>query len=158
MVHHEEHEGQEERFTHAELTRFVLKLEPGFSRRVGSPPLSFPNRLNNLIGIVDQSPDQTLDSGELLRDEVFLRTAWNSVVYTVVAVAIKFVLGLTMALVLDQERRWNNVFRTLLFVPWAVPVVIAWDQGTWRVQQAMACATTIQIPSNTRWKAFTRSS
>ena len=47
-----------------------------------------------------------------------MRTAWNSVVYTVVAVALKFVFGLTMALILDQERRFNNFFRTLLFVPW----------------------------------------
>ena len=29
----------------------------------------------------------------LSRDEVFLRTAWNSVVYTVVAVGIKFLIG-----------------------------------------------------------------
>jgi multiple sugar transport system permease protein len=68
---------------------------------------------------------------ELLRDEVFLRTAWNSVVYTVVGVGIKFVLGLTMALVLDQERRFNNFFRTLLFVPWAVPVVIVALNWRW---------------------------
>ena len=66
---------------------------------------------------------------ELFRDEVFLRTAWNSVVYTVVAVALKFVLGLTMALILDQERRFNNFFRTLLFVPWAVPVVSSRSTG-----------------------------
>jgi multiple sugar transport system permease protein len=68
---------------------------------------------------------------ELLRDEVFLRTAWNSVVYTVVAVALKFVLGLTMALILDQERRVNHVFRTLLFVPWAVPIVIVALNWRW---------------------------
>jgi ABC-type sugar transport system permease subunit len=68
---------------------------------------------------------------ELFRDEVFLRTAWNSVVYTVVAVALKFVLGLTMALILDQERRFNNFFRTLLFVPWAVPVVIVALNWRW---------------------------
>jgi multiple sugar transport system permease protein len=67
----------------------------------------------------------------LFRDEVFLRTAWNSVVYTVVAVALKFVLGLTMALILDQPRRFNNVFRTLLFVPWAVPVVIVSLNWRW---------------------------
>jgi hypothetical protein len=48
---------------------------------------------------------------ELFRDEVFLRTAWNSVVYTVVAVALKFVIGLTMALILDQERRYNKTSR-----------------------------------------------
>jgi multiple sugar transport system permease protein len=68
---------------------------------------------------------------ELFRDEVFIRTAWNSVVYTVVAVALKFVLGLTMALILDQPRRFNNFFRTLLFVPWAVPVVIVSLNWRW---------------------------
>jgi len=68
---------------------------------------------------------------ELFRDDVFQRTAWNSVVYTVVAVAIKFVIGLTMALVLDQERRFNNIFRTLLFLPWAVPVVIVTLNWRW---------------------------
>jgi len=68
---------------------------------------------------------------ELVRDEVFLRTAWNSVVYTLVSVAIKFLLGLTMALVLDQERRFNNLFRTLLFLPWAVPVVIVSLNWRW---------------------------
>jgi multiple sugar transport system permease protein len=68
---------------------------------------------------------------ELFRDEVFLRTAWNSVVYTGVAVGLKFVLGLTMALILDQERRFNNIFRTLLFVPWAVPVVIVALNWRW---------------------------
>src|SRR5215510_1465901 len=68
---------------------------------------------------------------ELFRDEVFLRTAWNSIVYTVVAVGIKFVIGLTMALILDQQRRFNNIFRTLLFVPWAVPVVIVALNWRW---------------------------
>jgi multiple sugar transport system permease protein len=68
---------------------------------------------------------------ELVRDEVFLRTAWNSVVYTVVAVGLKFVIGLTMALILDQERRFNNFFRTLLFMPWAVPVVIVALNWRW---------------------------
>src|SRR5262249_7937482 len=68
---------------------------------------------------------------ELFRDELFLRTAWNSVVYTVVAVGLKFVIGLTMALVLDQERGWNNFFRTLRFLPWAVPVVIVALNWRW---------------------------
>jgi multiple sugar transport system permease protein len=68
---------------------------------------------------------------ELFRDEVFLRTAWNSVVYTAVGVGIKFLIGLTMALVLDQERRFNNFFRMLLFVPWAVPVVIVSLNWRW---------------------------
>jgi multiple sugar transport system permease protein len=68
---------------------------------------------------------------ELFRDEVFWRTAYNTVVYTGVGVALKFVLGLAMALVLDQERRFNNFFRTLLFVPWAVPIVIVALNWRW---------------------------
>jgi multiple sugar transport system permease protein len=68
---------------------------------------------------------------DLFQNDLFLRTMYNSVVYTVVAVALKFVLGLTMALVLDQERRFNNFFRTLLFVPWAVPVVIVSLNWRW---------------------------
>jgi multiple sugar transport system permease protein len=68
---------------------------------------------------------------ELFQDEVFWRTAYNTVVYTGVGVALKFVLGLAMALVLDQERRFNNFFRTLLFVPWAVPIVIVALNWRW---------------------------
>ncbi len=68
---------------------------------------------------------------ELFRDEVFFQTLRNTIVYTAVGVSLKFVLGLTMALILDQERRFNNIFRTLLFVPWAVPVVIAALNWRW---------------------------
>jgi multiple sugar transport system permease protein len=68
---------------------------------------------------------------DLFRSDLFVRTMYNSVVYTVVAVAIKFVFGLTMALVLDQERRFNNIFRTLLFVPWAIPIVIVSLNWRW---------------------------
>ena len=68
---------------------------------------------------------------ELFRDEVFFQTVRNTIVYTTVGVSLKFVLGLTMALILDQKRRFNNVFRMLLFIPWAVPVVIAALNWRW---------------------------
>ena len=94
------------------FTAIVMSLQ---NKMVGSP--------GRWIGLANYT--------ELFQDEVFLRTAWNSVVYTVVAVALKFVLGLTMALILDQERRFNNFFRTLLFVPWAVPIVIVSLNWRW---------------------------
>jgi multiple sugar transport system permease protein len=68
---------------------------------------------------------------ELFRDEVFFQTVRNTIVYTAVGVSLKFVLGLTMALILNQQRRFNNVFRMLLFVPWAVPVIIAALNWRW---------------------------
>ena len=36
-----------------------------------------------------------------------------------------------MARGLDQQRRFNNFFRTLLFVPWAVPIVIVALNWRW---------------------------
>jgi multiple sugar transport system permease protein len=62
---------------------------------------------------------------ELFGDRTFLKVIRNTIVYTVVAVALKFLLGLAMALVLAQERPLNFLFRTILFIPWAVPTIVA---------------------------------
>jgi multiple sugar transport system permease protein len=68
---------------------------------------------------------------ELLNNEVFWRTVYNTIFYTGVAVALKFVFGLGMALVLNQERLFNNFFRSFLLIPWAVPAVIAALNWRW---------------------------
>src|SRR2546430_3618515 len=47
---------------------------------------------------------------ELLQSEQFLRTVFNTVVYTAAGAGVKFLLGLSMSLVLYQERFWNNPF------------------------------------------------
>lgn len=62
---------------------------------------------------------------ELLADPDFLLIFTNTLWYTGVAVAIKFVIGLVSALALNQPRRLNGLYRTILFIPWAVPTVIA---------------------------------
>jgi multiple sugar transport system permease protein len=68
---------------------------------------------------------------ELLNMEVFWRTVYNTVFYTGFAVALKFVFGLGMALVLNQERLFNNLFRTFLLIPWAIPTVISALNWRW---------------------------
>jgi multiple sugar transport system permease protein len=62
---------------------------------------------------------------ELFSDREFLQIFYNTVWYTAMSVAIKFAIGLASALVLNQPRRFNNFYRTILFIPWAVPTVIA---------------------------------
>jgi multiple sugar transport system permease protein len=68
---------------------------------------------------------------ELLHSEQFLRTVVNTVVYTAVGVGIKFLLGLSMALVLNQERFCNNLFRSFLLIPWAIPTVMTALNWRW---------------------------
>ena len=68
---------------------------------------------------------------ELLNMEVFWRTVFNTIFYTGFAVAVKFVFGLSMALVLNQERLGNNFFRSFLLIPWAIPTVISALNWRW---------------------------
>jgi hypothetical protein len=57
-----------EAFTHAELTRSLIKLGPDLKQMVGEG--SIAHRLNRLMVLVldDLSPDYTVDDGRLLRD------------------------------------------------------------------------------------------
>lgn len=68
---------------------------------------------------------------ELFGDPKFLQVIWNTFVYTVLAVGIKFMVGLSMALVLAQDRPFQWLWRTLLFVPWAVPTIVAALNWRW---------------------------
>ena len=49
----------------------------------------------------------------------------NTIILTVFAVAIKAVVGLTMALALNEQLPLRNLVRALLFLPWTVPTFVA---------------------------------
>jgi len=68
---------------------------------------------------------------ELLANSVFWQTVWNMVVYTGLGVGIKFCIGLSMAMVLNQERLCNNLFRSFLLIPWAIPTLISALNWRW---------------------------
>ena len=66
----------------------------------------------------------------LLADPVFHKAVLNSAVYTVTGVGVKFLLGLTAALILHGMVRYRDLFRALLILPWSAPVVVG--AFTWR--------------------------
>jgi multiple sugar transport system permease protein len=82
---------------------------------------------------------------ELLSSEVFFRTVFNTIVYTGVGVGIKFVVGLSMAMVLNQERFCNNLFRTFLLIPWAIPTVISALNWRWIYDDASGLINNILV-------------
>ncbi len=82
---------------------------------------------------------------ELLHSEQFLRTVFNTVVYTAVGVGIKFCLGLSMALVLNQERFCNNLFRSFLLIPWAIPTVMSALNWRWIFDDASGLINNILV-------------
>ena len=58
---------------------------------------------------------------ELFTDSVFWKAVWNTVVFTMVAVILKAVFGMIMALVLNENIVARNFFRVMLFLPWTIP-------------------------------------
>src|SRR2546427_7694027 len=85
---------------------------------------------------------------ELLQSEQFLRTVVNTVVYTAVGVGVEFLLGLSMALVLNQERFCNNLFRSFLLIPWAIPTVMSALNWRWIFDDASGLINNVLVRLN----------
>ncbi len=61
----------------------------------------------------------------------FLQSVKVTVLLTVVAQACKFVLGMCMALLLNEQFKGRNVMRAFFFIPWAIPTLIAGLTWKW---------------------------
>jgi multiple sugar transport system permease protein len=58
-------------------------------------------------------------------NSIFLPAALITLVYTGGAVIGKFIVGISMASVLNQDIPARNIMRALMFLPWAVPAVVS---------------------------------
>ncbi len=61
----------------------------------------------------------------LLDDQIFQKTVRNTFVYAFGTVPFKLLLGLILALVLNQQFRFSRMFRAFLLLPWIVPTAIS---------------------------------
>jgi multiple sugar transport system permease protein len=85
---------------------------------------------------------------ELFGSEQFLRAVINTVAYTGIGVGLKFVFGLSMALVLNQERFCNNLFRSILLIPWAIPTVMSALNWRWIFDDASGLINNVLVRLN----------
>ncbi len=60
----------------------------------------------------------------LFSDPAFLSAIYNSVLFTVVSVASKLVVGITIALLLNSRLPFRNVLTGIMLLPWIVPEVV----------------------------------
>jgi multiple sugar transport system permease protein len=61
----------------------------------------------------------------------FTTAVMNTITFTVAAVAIKFVLGMAVALVLNQKIKGRNFFRAFLLLPWVMPAFVVYLVWRW---------------------------
>lgn len=68
---------------------------------------------------------------ELLFDDPFFwKVVRNGFVFTLASVFLKLVIGMVMAIVLNQPMRFRGLFRGILLMPWVAPTVVT--ALTWR--------------------------
>jgi multiple sugar transport system permease protein len=60
----------------------------------------------------------------MLGDGRFWQSLWNTSVFTLVSVTLELILGLVIALVLNQSFFGRGVVRTIAIIPWALPTAV----------------------------------
>jgi multiple sugar transport system permease protein len=67
---------------------------------------------------------------DILGNEVFRQTVWNSFVFTAIAVALKTVLGVWLALLLARNLKFKRLLRGAVLLPWVIPTALS-TLGWW---------------------------
>ncbi|HXH83564.1 MAG TPA: sugar ABC transporter permease [Candidatus Tectomicrobia bacterium] len=67
---------------------------------------------------------------DILGNEVFQRTVWNSFVFTAIAVTLKTVLGVWLALLLARGLKFKRLLRGAVLLPWVIPTALS-TLGWW---------------------------
>ncbi|MHB1004719.1 MAG: carbohydrate ABC transporter permease [Chloroflexota bacterium] len=67
----------------------------------------------------------------LLTDGVFIQTIKNTMIYTGVTVTLKAILGLALALLMNQAFPFKNIVRASLLLPWIVPTALSTIAWMW---------------------------
>jgi multiple sugar transport system permease protein len=98
--------------------------------------IGYPFLTSLWLAVTDQSVSTSVERfiglenfTDELKSQIFLQTVRNSFVYTGVTVVFKLVLGIALAVLMNQSFRLKNLARAALLLPWIVPTAlsaIAW--------------------------------
>lgn len=93
--------------------------------------LAYPLGLGGWLGFTDTTIGRAgrfvgvENFRSLFGDSVFWLSVWNTFFYTAVASALKFALGLWLALLLNRNLPFKSFVRAIMLLPWIVPTVLS---------------------------------
>jgi arabinogalactan oligomer/maltooligosaccharide transport system permease protein len=96
----------------------LLSLTNATNRNIGNPRFNRPGTYHN-IGLDNYTNILSNQDGQFYK--VLVRT----LVWTGSCVVLHYLIGLTLAVMLNRELRGRTVYRVLLILPWAVPAFIS---------------------------------
>jgi multiple sugar transport system permease protein len=77
------------------------------------------------ISLQGESGHWTLQNfARLISDHFFLSALAHTLVYAAIALTFEFLIGLTLALLLNAQMRGRSIFRALLLLPMMLPAVV----------------------------------
>jgi multiple sugar transport system permease protein len=62
--------------------------------------------------------------GEILRSSEFYHSLQVTLRYVVITVLFDLILGMALAIVLNQKIRFRGFFRSIIMIPWAIPTIV----------------------------------
>jgi multiple sugar transport system permease protein len=62
---------------------------------------------------------------EIFKSEVFLQTVYNSFVFTTIAVIVKTLLGVWLAMLLFRTFKFKRLIRGAVLLPWVIPTALS---------------------------------
>jgi multiple sugar transport system permease protein len=93
--------------------------------------LTYPLGLGAWLGFTDTTIGRpghfvgVANFASLFRDSVFWLSVFNTFVYTAAASALKFALGLWLALLLNRNLPFKSLLRAIILLPFIVPTVLS---------------------------------
>ncbi len=93
--------------------------------------LAYPLGLGAWLGFTDTTIGRigrfvgAANFASLVHDRVFWLSVWNTFLYTAVASAVKFALGLWLALLLNRNLPLKSFIRAIMLLPFIVPTVLS---------------------------------
>jgi ABC-type sugar transport system permease subunit len=67
----------------------------------------------------------------IFKDPLYWRVIGNTIVYTAVCIAVKLILGMVFALLLNETFRGRTLVRIAMLLPWAIPGMVAANTWKW---------------------------
>lgn len=67
----------------------------------------------------------------IFNDPIFLKLVRNTAIYAGASVILKIIMGLGMALILNEPIKGRNLFRGLLMIPWVLPQAVVALNWKW---------------------------
>ncbi|AFY87328.1 MAG: Trehalose transport system permease protein SugA [Chroococcidiopsis cubana SAG 39.79] len=69
--------------------------------------------------------------GRMFNDGRFWQSLWNTTVFTTASVLSELILGIGVALVLNQAFKGRGIVRTITLIPWALPTAVMGVAWAW---------------------------